>query len=315
MPSTKPLFLTLVCALNLLLPLSAASQPPDTAEEQTLLSQARAVRLPALAHARNLRVMFIVDENVQRALLLSRCPHRAVYGSTDRLSNPAYRAILDKTAERLAQLPEITTSNTWSAQNEHDLLQLYRKANAKKQAQIKTDMANLAATPNLLLEELDALTSNSAVDISTGRYWPLYPQWVAEYARLANLYDPLINALNDAKPGRGSDFAKRTSITLQEATSRATAADASIFSETLSVAAPEALSRLFAKEDKPPEAAHSPREQPATVEVVSAALFRKLAATKAAPVSSDVNMEKIYNAVVKATRESIEGTCDSLKAK
>lgn len=75
----------------------AAARLDYSDEEKELLEWARASD-SGLRHAVRMERFFLAEDRVHRSLLLARCPHRNIWGRTDRYLSQAYIGAVEEAA-------------------------------------------------------------------------------------------------------------------------------------------------------------------------------------------------------------------------
>ncbi len=204
---------------------------PLTTGEKEMLGQMRLAQPPALVYLSDLRLMLNIEQDVSRALLLDRCEKRSIYKAIDRLGNPTYVALVNKTTASVTHLHNSVDRYPLLTDDEIAALALYRASDAQRKVLVKADLRNL-----MMREENNAaLLSDSllsfddvATDTLTGKRWPQWPQWLGEYSRRAHLFDALVSNLNKADSGLGdafTDLISDTNTSTSQLTSAATTID------------------------------------------------------------------------------------------
>lgn len=203
-----------VCILASAAPIAVAQAPMNLVEKQ-LFEEMRGLTSPATQFGAELREVQSVEQLVAMWLQLKRCEKREIYGDIARLSNPSYQLLVEETIAKVLNAKKLSArADLPQSDLEVALLAFYRAGDDAAKAETRIAMTQLPREKSFInsrLYEQLAGFEQYGFDPKTGKKWPQWPRWLAEFARRGGLLEALTKKLNEVDSGLGDVFAKRYS--------------------------------------------------------------------------------------------------------
>jgi len=167
---------------------------------------------PGIRYVLDLQLLLRADGLVRKEFLTSGCGKEVIYSGADRLMNPSYRPLAERTGSIIRE-----HISHWSAEERltYDefvlaLLFAYRKADQASKREwlvyMRTPDASLGRDSLAKLQAIQEF-GLTGYDIPSGRYHTGWLRWLAEYLQKGGMSDAFVKAAGKTDPRFGELFA------------------------------------------------------------------------------------------------------------